>query len=179
MTKKLKSGASVPIRNRGPILDALNAVADLHGVDPAAIAGMINTESEWDTYCVTGKYSGLTQVGPEMPKLLNLTREEFLALSASDQIKAYGRWLDYYAFIKKMTSDKIDVEAMPVARRAAVLQAMQFAPNGVGWRKALSKGDFSVRSTALKQAVFLGDTSIAAMERYYTEFFRSYPPGYI
>lgn len=179
MAKKLKSGAKVPIRHRAAVLDALNTVAALHAVDPAAIAGMINAESEWNTHSITGKYIGLTQVGPEIPKLLNLTREQFLDLSTHDQIDAYGIWLDYYKFSKKMARHRIDVGAMPLARQAAVLQAMQFAPNGEAWKAALSKGDFSVVSTRSKQAVFLGDTSIGAMERYYAEFFAKFPPAYV
>ncbi len=179
MPNKLKSGATVPVQNRAAVLDGLNAVAEMYEVDPAAIAAMINTESAWDTHCVTGKYIGLTQVGPELLKLLNLTREQFLNLSARDQIDAYGRWLNYYAFIKKMARGNIEVPAMPLARQAAVLQAMQFAPNGKIWRDALSRGDFSVRSTGLKQALFLGDTSIGAMERYYVGLFTKFPPAYV
>jgi hypothetical protein len=41
---KLKSGASIPMADRPNILVALNGVADVHRVDPAAIAGMIHLE---------------------------------------------------------------------------------------------------------------------------------------
>jgi hypothetical protein len=54
--------------------------------------------------------------------------------------------------------------ALRISRQAAVLQAMQFAPNGHKWKAALSKGDVSVRSTKSKQAKVLGDTSIGDME---------------
>jgi hypothetical protein len=178
MTNRLKAGATVPIKDRVAVLEALNTVARLQEVDPAAIAAMINTESRWITYCVTGKYMGLTQVGPEILKALDLTREQFLNLSAHDQIYAYGSWLDHYEFSKKMASKKIDVAAMPLARQASVLQAMQFSPNGKAWMTALSNGDLSVRSTKFKQAAFLGDTSIAAMGRYYAAFFKRFPPAY-
>jgi hypothetical protein len=55
---------------------------------------------------------------------------------------------------------------------------MQFAPNGPKWKVAFAKGDYSVRSTWSKQAHFLGDTSIADMEAYYTGFFQQNPPSY-
>ena len=178
MAKQLKSGASVPMKERPAILAALNDVAASHAVDPAAIAGIIHTESVWDTTAVTGQYIGLTQVGPELPKKLGLTQNEFLALSAGEQIDAYGVWLDYYKFAEKMKHHKIKCLALPLARKAAVLQAMQFAPNGDNWKAALAAGDLTVRSTKSKQAEFLGDTSIGDMEAYYAGFFKKRPPVY-
>ncbi len=178
MAKQLKSGASVPMADRPQILAALNSVAEAHNVDPAAIAGIIHMESVWDPKCVTGSYIGLTQVGPELPKKLKLTKKEFLALSPGEQIDAYGVWLDYYKFDKQMDEHGIDCLALPLARQAAVLQAMQFAPNAKAWKKALAKGDFTVRSTPHAQATALGDTSIGDMEAYYTKFFKKSPPVY-
>jgi hypothetical protein len=178
MIKELKSGASVPMAGRPKILAALNHVAGGHGVDPASIAGMIHTESVWDSRCVTGSYIGLTQVGPELPKKLGLTRKQFLNLTAAEQIEAYGTWLDYYKFTKKMQDHSIDCLALPLARQAAVLQAMQFAPNGDKWKAALSKGNLTVRSTTSPQAAVLGDTSIGDMENYYAGFFKNRPPVY-
>lgn len=122
MAKVLKSGASVPSAGRAKILKALNKVADDHGVDPAAIAGVIHTESVWKTDCVTGQYIGLTQVGPELLEELGLTRRKFLALPPEDQISAYGTWLDYYKFVAKMNALGINVARFPLARQAAVLQ---------------------------------------------------------
>jgi hypothetical protein len=178
MNKELKSGASVPMANRPQILAALNGVAASHGVDPAAIAGIIHTESVWDTRNVTGSYIGLTQVGPELPKKLGLTKKQFLDLSAAEQIKAYSTWLDHYKFTKQMKDHSIDCLALPLARQAAVLQAMQFAPNGKKWKAALSQDDLKVRSTLSKQAAVLGDTSIGDMEKYYAKFFKKRPPVY-
>jgi|SRR6516165_105703 len=88
--KHLTVRASAPDRDNAGILAALNSVADSYHIDPAAIAGMIHTESVWNTRCVTGSYIGLTQVGPELSRLLGITRDQFLALSAADQIQAYG-----------------------------------------------------------------------------------------
>lgn len=178
MGKQLTSGASVPMAGRPKILEALNKVADDHDVDPAAIAAIIHTESVWDTKCVTNSYIGLTQVGPELPKKLKLTRSQFLNLSAGEQIAAYGTWLDYYEFVKKMKQHKIDVLGLPLARQAALLQGMQFAPNASKWKAALASGDFAVRTTPHKQAEVLGDTSIGDMEKYYEGFFKKRPPAY-
>lgn len=178
MSKQLKSGASVPMANRPQILVALNKVADAHNVDPAAIAAIIHVESVWNTRDVTGQYIGLTQVGPEIPKKLGLTKNQFLNLSAPQQIEAYGTWLDHYKFTTKMDALGIDVLSLPVARQAAVLQAMQFSPNGKVWKTALSKGDLTVKSTPSKQAKVLGDTSIGDMEKYYEGFFKQRPPVY-
>jgi hypothetical protein len=178
MGKALKSGASVPVKDRKDILTALNGVGASQGVDPAAIAGIIHTESVWDSKNVTGSYIGLTQVGPELPRKLRLTKQQFLNLPAAKQIEAYDTWLDLYKFKKQMKDHGIEVLALPLARQAAVLQAMQFAPNAKRWKAALSQGNLKVASTASKQAKVLGDTSIGDMEAYYAKFFRSRPPVY-
>jgi hypothetical protein len=176
MAKELTSGAGVPMKNRPEILAALNSVAASHGVNPAAIAGIIDTESKWDSTNVSGSFIGLTQVGPDfVKKQLGLTRKQFLDLSPGKQIDAYGTWLDSFKFTKKMKDHGIDCLALPLARQAAVLQAMQFAPNAEKWKVALSKGDLTVRSTTSKQAKVLGDTSIGDMEEYYAGFFKKRP----
>jgi hypothetical protein len=176
--RQLVGGASVPDRDSAEILAALNSVADDYNVDPAAIAGMIHTESVWDTRCVTGSYIGLTQVGPELPKLLKITKDQFLALSAADQIQAYGKWLGYYRYLDQIKKYGMHVGDQPLARQAAVLQAMQFAPNGAKWKTEFANGNYLVPSTSSKQAHFLGDTSIHDMEAYYGGFFKQHPPSY-
>jgi predicted SpoU family rRNA methylase len=176
--RQLIAGASVPDRDSTDILAALNSVADAYDVDPAAIAGMIHTESLWDPRCVTGSYIGLTQVGPELPKLLKLSKDQFLALSGAEQIQAYGKWLGYYQYSKQTVKYGMNVGDQPLARQAAVLQAMQFAPNGTKWKIEFARGDYSVPSTSSKQARFLGDTSIHDMEAYYAAFFKQHPPSY-
>jgi uncharacterized protein YhjY with autotransporter beta-barrel domain len=139
---------------------------------------MIHTESVWDATCVTGSYIGLTQVGPELPRSMNLSRDQFLALSAADQIQAYGKWLTYYRYLAQTARYGMNVGAQLPARQAAVLQAMQFAPNGTKWKIAFARGDYSVPSTSSRQAQFLGDTSIHDMEAYYAAFFQQHPPSY-
>ena len=61
-------------------------------------------------------------------------------MSAEDQISAYGTWLDHYKFLAKMAKHKINVLRLPLARQAALLQGMQFSPNGEKWKEARSKG---------------------------------------
>jgi hypothetical protein len=177
--KQLKSGASVPAQNAATVLVALNTVARSHNVDPAAIAGMINTESVWVTTCVTGQYIGLTQVGSNFVQFIKLTRAQFLNLPADAQINAYGTWLDCCKFNAQMASYNITMTALPLPEQAAVLQGMQFAPNGKAWKAALAEGDLAVRTTPTQQAEFLGDTSIGDMQRYYGVFFKKYPPVYV
>ncbi len=178
MANRLLSGASVPANGLAGIVAALNSVAGTQGVDPAAIAGIIHMESVWNTRCVTGRYIGLTQVGPELLEELSLTREEFLDLSAARQIGAYGTWLDHYHFKDKLAELRIVLTDSPLARQAAFLQAMQFSPNGRAWKEAFASGDFTVKSTQSRQAAALGDTSIGDMEAYYRRFFRDNPPTY-
>jgi len=178
MSKELTSGASVPSTNKAQILAALNSVAAEYEIDPAAIAAVIDMESKWDTTAKTGQYIGLTQVGPELPREMGLTRAQFLALSAGKQIEAYGVWLNYYKFKRKFAAHHINVGLLPVSRQAAVLQGMQFAPNGDRWKAALAAGNLSVRTTTSPQARALGDTSIGDMERYYRGFFVGHPPVY-
>jgi hypothetical protein len=178
-SRQLKSGASVPAQSTAAVFVALNAVASSHNVDPAAIAGIINTESVWDTTCVTGQYIGLTQVGRDFVQFMKLTQAQFLKLPADAQINAYGTWLDYYKFNAQMASYSINVATLPLPEQAAVLQGMQFAPNGKPWKVALAKGDLSIRTTTSQQAAFLGDTSINDMQNYYGTFFKKYPPVYV
>ena len=178
MPKQLASGATVPATNTQSNVAAITAVAGIHQFDPAAIAGVVHMESVWKTTCVTGQYIGLTQVGPDFVHYLKMTKDAFLALSAPQQIVAYGKWLDYYHFNNQLAAHGIDLNSHPLARQAAFLQAMQFSPNGQDWKIAFANGDYSVPSTHSKQAQALGDTSIEDMESYYGGVFTHNPPVY-
>jgi hypothetical protein len=173
MTAQLVTDALVMAIWRRGKPDALSTTRIAAANTPASSSSGCHPNRVRTTHCI-----GLTQVGPEIPQLLHLSRREFLDLMADKQIAAYGRWLRYYKFEDKMDEHGIDVGGMPLERQAAVLQAMQFAPNGEAWKVALSKGDFSVRSTRSKQAEFLGDTSIGDMQTYYGVFFAEHPPQY-
>ncbi len=177
--KQLASGAGVPPASGTTVFDALTAVGAAHNVDPAAIAGIIDTESGWDTGCVTGRHIGLTQVGPEFVQFLKMTQAQFLALPPDAQINACGTLLDYHRFNAQMAGLNIVVSALPLPEQAAVLQGMQFAPNGKAWKAALARGDLSVPTTTSQPAAFLGDTSIGDMWDYYAKFLRQHPPVYV
>jgi hypothetical protein len=176
--KHLASGAGVPPASGTTVFDALNAVAGAHNVDPAAIAGIIDTQSGWDTGCVNGQYIGLTQVGPEFVQFLKMTQAQFLGLPADAQINAYGTWLDYYRFNAQMAGLNIVMSALPLPEQAAVLQGMQFAPSAKAWKAALARGDLLVPTATTKQAAFLGDTSIGDMWDYYAKFLQQHSPVY-
>ena len=110
--------------------------------------------------------------------MLHFSLERAQALPAEQQIAAYGIWLTHYKFLAQMAKHKLDVLELPLARQAALLQAMQFAPNAEKWKKALSQGNLTVPSTPHPQAKVLGDTSIGDMETYYAAFFKKRPPEY-
>jgi hypothetical protein len=175
--KQLQSGAGVPVQTTAAVFAALNAVASAHNVDPAAIAGIINTESAWKTDADNGTYVGLTQVGPDFLQHVNKTKAEFKALSAAQQINYYGQWLDYSQFGPHMATYKFVLSAMSLAKQAAVLQGVQFAPYGT-WMAAMAGGDTSSPTTTSKQAAVLGNTSIDDMTSYYAGFFKKRPPVY-
>jgi hypothetical protein len=176
---RLASGASVPVQGQAGIVAALNSVGAAQGIDPAAIAGIVHMESVWNTRCITGRYIGLTQVGPDfVEEKMGMTRAQFLDLTAPQQIRAYATWLDSYSFKRKLRDLGIDLTTHPIARQAAFIQGMQFSPNGVAWKRAFANGDYTPRTTPSRQAQALGDTSIRDMARYYTGFFRRNPPVY-
>ena len=141
---------------------ALKEVADRFGLSPMAIAGIINTESKWRLGATTGSYRGLTQIGPENPEWATIG-----SMSAADQIRTYGRWLERYKFREKTNAAGVNIAAMSPAQQAAYLQGFQFAPNALGWQYAAGRGEFGVRTTASRQARALGSTSLAEMTRYY------------
>lgn len=179
--KSLVGGATVP--NSPEVLAALNEVARARGIDPAALAGVINTESNWRTGAVTGNYRGLSQIGAETFReaggtLAGMSYDQFLRAGPAEQVRAYGAWLDHYKFGEKMERAGVDLSRMSPAQQAAVLQGFQFGPNATSWQRALGSGDASVPTTSTKQASFLGDKSIETMTGYYERLFASNKPVY-
>ena len=147
---------------------SIGALASRLGVSPAAIAGVIKTESNWDPRAGTGSYHGLTQMGPATfaeagGKLNGLTYDEYLKASPDKQVDTYGAWLDHYGFSDKFKGARIDLATMTPAQQAAYLQAFQFAPGNTSW----IGGDDRTPVTLHKQADALGSTSLADMTRYY------------
>ena len=152
---------------------ALNEVSKRYGLDPQAIAGVIKTESAWDTKNTTGSYRGLTQISATTfkeagGKLGGMTYDQFVNASPGNQIRAYGDWLQHYKFSEKAKGAGVDLGKMSPAQQAAYLQGFQFAPNATGWQKAAGQGQLNVPTTGSKQAGVLGNKSLAAMTQYYS-----------
>ena len=147
---------------------SIGALASRLGVSPAAIAGVIKTESNWDPRAGTGSYHGLTQMGPATfaeagGKLNGLTYDEYLKASPDKQVDTYGAWLDHYGFSDKFKGARIDLATMTPAQQAAYLQAFQFSPAVSNW----IGGDVNAPVTTTHQASALGSTSLADMTKYY------------
>jgi len=115
-----------------------------------------------------------------------LTYKEYTQASAADQIKTYGAWLDHYKFKQKNAKVGLDLSKLSPAEQAAILQANQFSPNGMEWRKAAAQGNYNVPSSPknpktgrrAKQASALGSTSIGDMSNYYSGILKKSPGVY-
>lgn len=141
---------------------AIENVANTYGLHPDAIAGLIQTESGWNPTAQTGSYRGLTQIGPEQKAYANI-----LNMKPEQQVAAYGDWLQHYNFADKTKAAGVDLSRMSPAQQAAYLQGFQFGPNAIGWQSAYGQGKENLPVTQTKQAKALGDTSMAAMTKYY------------
>jgi hypothetical protein len=147
---------------------SISALSARLGVSPAAIAGVIKTESNWNPQAGTGSYHGLTQMGPATFKeaggtLNGLTYDQYLKASPDKQVDTYGAWLDHYGFSDKFKGAHIDLAKMTPAQQAAYLQAFQFSPAVSNW----IGGDANAPVTTTHQASALGSTSLADMTKYY------------
>jgi len=178
-------GATAPKNLSEDTLKALNEVARENNLDPSAIAMMIDTESKWKTSArsPTGTYRGLTQIGKLTFKeaggrLGGLTWQQYLNASPADQIRVYGAWLKNYKFQDKLKRNNVNLSKLPPNLQAAYLQGFQFAPNRESWQRQFGKGNYRVRTdlSGVKQAGFLGSTSINDMARYYGKKAESNPP---
>lgn len=172
--RQLTGGATIPKGTDPETVAAINRVASAHNLDPAAIAGVIKTESNWNPRATTGRYKGLTQIGPEQAAYGNIQN-----MSPSQQVEAYGKWLDYYKFNDKAKTAGVDLSKMSAAQQAAYLQGFQFAPNATGWQKAYGAGEDTGRTTPTRQASALGDTSMRQMTQYYDKLLGRNPASYV
>jgi hypothetical protein len=165
------TGSAFPQGTAPQTQAAITALANRIGVSPAAISGIIKTESNWNTNAASpgkGTYRGLTQIGPDTfkeagGKLGGMTYDEFLKASPDKQVEAYGGYLDHYGLSAKAKAAGIDFSKMSPAQQAAHLQAFQFSPAVSDWQG----GDPNKPVTASKQASALGTTSLADMTKYY------------
>lgn len=167
---------------------ALNRVAARYGLDPNAIAMMVNTESEWNPNKPSpkgGTYRGATQIGELTFReaggtLGGLTWSQFLNAPIHRQIDAYGDWLKHYKFSTKIDTAGINLNNLTTAQQAAFLQAFQFSPNHpdditgskpAPWMTGFASGNGSIPATYKQQATRLGSTSMDDMSKYYTELY--------
>lgn len=167
------------------IVAAIEQQAAILGVHPSAVAGIIDTESRFDPDANTGSYYGATQIGrltftEAGGRLGGLTHDEYIDADLATQISVYSHYLTHYGFQNNAVGQTIGNQNIPT--QAALLQGMQFAPNGNtqyvpsnrAWQDAYTQGNYdaytSTRSdgTYSPQASFLGSTSLNDMIQYYS-----------
>lgn len=180
---RLISGVGMPDNLDEKSLNMLHDVAAGIGVDPAAIALIINMESGWNPRNSTGSYNGLTQIGRVSfseagGTLAGLNYNEFRNAPRHKQIEVYGEWLKFCGFLKQFRKLDIDLTSMTIERQAAVLQGFQFSPYGQRYKVALAKGNIDVPATPAQQARVLGSTSIRDMEKAFRGRIKNDPPVY-
>jgi murein DD-endopeptidase MepM/ murein hydrolase activator NlpD len=156
------SGSVIPELGAN-IKEALVNTGKAQGIDPTAIASMITVEDpSWKpgvTGGAGGRYMGLTQVGPDTLREMGVTPQQYLSMTAEQQIQFYSRWLDHYHFKEKLAAAGIDMSKLSPAEQAAILQAMQFHPNQRGgsattppdWMVEIGKGNWNTIATTSKQ----------------------------
>jgi hypothetical protein len=150
---------------------AIKESAKQMGVEPSALAAMVQTESTFKSNLSYGSYYGATQMGEatftEAGGTLNgLTYEQYKNASLATQIRTYPAWANHYNWNSKLGGV---IGQYNAATQAAVMQAFQFGPNAVKtWQTPFKNGDYSKASTPHKQASFLGNTSINDMANYYS-----------
>ncbi len=155
------------------LLDSvIGNIATEFGVSPEAIKQVIKVESNFDPRASTGSYNGLTQIGKQTfteagGRLGGMSYDEFLQASPEKQLDAYRGYLEHYNFKGQMAKHGIDVSKLTPDQQYAVLQGMQFSPNGQAWKAALAGGNLNVPVTNTPQAKALGTTSLADMAAYF------------
>jgi hypothetical protein len=151
-----------------PLTESIGNIASEFGVSPEAIKQVIRVESGGDPRASTGSYNGLTQIGPATfnengGTLGGMTYDQYKLAPPEKQIDAYGDYLRHYDLAGQMQKHGVNLSELTPDQQFAVLQGMQFSPNGQAWKAALGQGNYNVPVTNTKQASALGDTSVAAM----------------
>ena len=145
--------------NRGlnipEIIKQVNYTAGRGRYDPAALAGVIDTESKWDPTRAFGSYRGATQMGAnafkDFGKMGGMNFSQYQRAPLEKQIPAYGDWLANYARGAGNTGARLatsDIRHHPVPLQASILQATQFSPYGglpktPLWPQAFARGDLT------------------------------------
>lgn len=136
--------ASIPPAQRSPeVVAAIQAQARRFGVPPEAIVGVggLETGGTWNPRSMTGTQAGVFQIAPGDFRtaggtLGGLTYDQYRNASVAQQIAAYG---DYIA--SSPNFPYLDYASGDPALAGAILQAIQFSPQGQGWSDALLGGN--------------------------------------
>jgi hypothetical protein len=178
--------AAIPEKFRtNEAVDAMKTLAQQRGWDPAALASVIQMETQnsrvagksgitpeslWNTLTETGQYHGLTQMGQgtfsDAGGTLNgLTYDQYKRATPAQQIATYGSWLDQGAKIPGSAAGLIagGIGNLPPEMQAAIMMGTQFGPNAKSWVSALGEGNMDVRTTPSPQAAELKPWTINAM----------------
>ena len=171
--------------NTSEIIKQINYTAGRGRYDPAALAGVINTESRWNPATNLGSYFGATQMGQKSfneagGQLGGMNFNQYRGAPLERQIPAYGDWLSHYAKAPNSAAAMATSGALrqqPVPMQAAFLQGTQFAPYGglpntIQWPQAFAQGNTSMPVTMAPQAPFLSAArglppTLGSMNAYY------------
>ena len=138
--------------NTPEIIKQIEYTAGRGRYDPAALAGVIDTESKWNPRTNTGSYFGATQMGADTFKdfgsLGGMNFGQYKQAPLERQIPAYGDWLANYAKAPNSAGRLAtsDIRGQSVPMQAAILQGTQFSPYGglpntPQWPQAFARGD--------------------------------------
>lgn len=90
------------ISNDADLVAAINEQASRFGVTPASIAMVVKVENPGLNPGISGgaggRFSGLYQIGPTELGTLGLTPEQYRAMSAAEQTRVWGNWLESVNF---------------------------------------------------------------------------------
>ena len=157
--------------NESQIIDAILNVSNTKGLSPAAIAGVIDTESKFNSGANNNNnFRGAFQMGRPVFNdnggvLGGMTYDEYSNADLATQINHFPSYLDNYNFDSKLP----DLGSYEPAMQAAALQGFQFGPNAVKtWMTPFLAGDTSRPTTPHAQASALGNASLDDMSSYFT-----------
>ena len=87
------------------LVSAINEQAQKFGVTPASIAMVLRVENRDLNPAISGgarnRFSGLFQIGADELKSIGFTPEQFRSLSAAEQTRVWGNWLESINFNKR------------------------------------------------------------------------------
>lgn len=143
------------------LVNAVNEQAERFGVTPASIAMILKVENPNLNPAISGgagnSYSGLFQIGPGELRSIGLTPEQFRGMTAAQQTKVWGDWLESVNF-----RNRTNLEAGNTNQNFTMLMA-----NQLGSGRDLRDFDQNAL-VASGQAVSIGgdNVSLASLAEY-------------